>query len=103
MTTASHVRGTGGAALSSATIGTALAMAAREHGARTALVSRHQNIHWNYEELNAKAEALAAGFLALGLAPGERIGIWAATCAQWTLTQFAAAKAGLILVTINTA
>jgi fatty-acyl-CoA synthase len=103
MTTPSHVRGTGGAALSSATIGMALALAARQHGARAALISRHQNIRWSYEELNAKAEGLAAGFLALGLGPGERIGIWAATCAEWTLTQFAAAKAGLILVTVNTA
>ena len=44
-----------------------------------------------------------AGFLALGLEPGDRVGIWAATCAEWTLTQFAAAKAGLILVTVNPA
>ena len=103
MTTPSHVHGVGGAALSNATIGAALQAAAREYGPRMALISRHQNIRWSYEELNARADALAAGFLALGLLPGERIGIWAASCAQWTLTQFAAAKAGLILVTINPA
>jgi fatty-acyl-CoA synthase len=103
MTTPSHVHGAGGAPLSNATIGAALEAAARAHGPRMALVSRHQDIRWTYDALNAKADALAAGFLALGLAPGERIGIWAASCAQWTLTQFAAAKAGLILVTINPA
>ena len=99
----SHVHGTSDVAMMGETIGAALERAAREHGARTALVSRHQNIRWTYEELNAKADALAAGFLALGLEPRDRIGIWAATCAEWTLTQFAAAKAGLILVTINPA
>src|SRR6202000_114436 len=41
--------------------------------------------------------------VACGLEPGDRIGIWARNCAEWTLTQFAAAKAGIILVTINPA
>ncbi len=85
------------------TIGAALDESARLHGPRPALISRHQNLRWTYAELNAKADALAAGFLARGLAPGDRIGIWAATCAEWTLTQFAAAKAGIVLVTINPA
>ena len=44
-----------------------------------------------------------AGLLALGLEPGDRIGIWSHNCAEWTLTQFAAAKIGLILTTINPA
>jgi fatty-acyl-CoA synthase len=103
MTTMSHVRGAGAPPLQSATIGSALENIARIDGARPALISRHQSLRWSYAELNAKADALAAGFLALGLEPGDRIGIWAATCAEWTLTQFAAAKAGLIFVTINTA
>jgi len=46
---------------------------------------------------------LAAGLLSLGLNPGDRIGIWAPNCAEWTVTQFASAKAGLILVNINPA
>ena len=99
----SYVHGTGTIALRSDTIGAALERATHEHGARTALISCHQNIRWSYEELNAKADALAVGFLALGLTPRDSIGIWAATCAEWALTQFAAAKAGLILVTINPA
>jgi fatty-acyl-CoA synthase len=99
----SHVHGTGEVALKGETIGAAIEHAAREYGARPALISRHQDICWSYEELNAKADALAAGLLALGLEPRDRIGIWSATCAEWTLTQFAAAKVGLILVTINPA
>ncbi|HEX3672744.1 MAG TPA: AMP-binding protein [Rhizomicrobium sp.] len=99
----SHVRGAAEPPLLTATIGAALEDAARRHGAHAALISRHQGLRWTYAELNEKADALAAGFLALGLAPGDRIGIWSATCAEWALTQFAAAKAGLILVTINPA
>src|SRR5437764_809855 len=50
-----------------------------------------------------RVDALGAGLLALGLEPGDRIGIWAPNCAEWALTQFATAKAGLILVNVNPA
>ena len=50
-----------------------------------------------------KVDAFAAGLLALGLQPGERIGIWSPNNAEWVVTQFATAKAGLILVNINPA
>ena len=52
---------------------------------------------------NAKVDRLAAGLLTLGLEPGDRIGIWSPNNAEWVLTQFATAKAGLILVNINPA
>ena len=99
----SYVHGVGTTPLMSATIGQALDDAAARYGRNLALVSRHQNIRWTYEELHARAGALAAGFVHAGLEPGDRIGIWAPNCAEWTLTQFAAAKAGLVLVNINTA
>jgi fatty-acyl-CoA synthase len=70
---------------------------------REALVVRHQDVRWTWAELGRRVDALAAGLLALGLAPGERVGIWAPNCAEWALTQFATAKAGLILVNINPA
>ena len=54
-------------------------------------------------EFAERVDALAAGFLALGLERGARIGVWSLNRPEWTLTQFAAAKAGLILVTINPA
>jgi fatty-acyl-CoA synthase len=68
-----------------------------------ALVVRHQGVRWTYAELKARVDAMAAGLLALGLEPGERIGIWAPNCAEWAITQFATAKAGLVLVNINPA
>jgi fatty-acyl-CoA synthase len=70
---------------------------------RDALVVRHQNISWSYAELSKRVDALAGGLLALGLEPGNRVGIWSPNNAEWCLTQFATAKAGLILVNINPA
>ncbi len=101
--TLSHVRGGDGPPLLETTIGDALVRAADLWGEREALVSVAQGIRWTFAELLARSDVLAAGLLGLGLAPGDRIGIWAPNCAEWTLTQFAAARAGLILVTINPA
>ncbi|MHA1599818.1 MAG: AMP-binding protein [Alphaproteobacteria bacterium] len=68
-----------------------------------ALVVRHQNIRWTWRELQRKVDALAAGLIGLGLKPGERLGIWSPNNAEWVITQFASAKAGLILVNVNPA
>lgn len=99
----SHVKGATEPPLIEHTIGDALAVAAERWGERDALVSVGQGIRWNFAELLERSDTVAAGLLALGLNPGDRIGIWAPNCAEWTLTQFAAARAGLILVTINPA
>jgi fatty-acyl-CoA synthase len=99
----SHVIGATTPPLLTQTIGQALEDAARRFGEVEAVVSVHESIRWTYEELNAKAGAFAAGLLALGLEKGDRVGVWSPNNAEWTLTQFAAAKAGLILVTINPA
>lgn len=85
------------------TIGEALDRAAVEWPDALALVSRHQGIRWTWSELKAQVDAAACGLLARGLKKGDRVGIWAPNCAEWTVTQFATAKAGLILVTINPA
>jgi fatty-acyl-CoA synthase len=99
----SHVRGAEAPPLLETTIGEALEAAAARWGGADALVSVHQRIRWSWATLAAKAHDMAAGLVALGLEPGERIGIWAPNCAEWALTQFAAAKLGLVLVTINPA
>jgi fatty-acyl-CoA synthase len=100
---ASYVSGIADAPLLGDTIGRSLDEASRRWGDREALVSPSHNVRWTWKEFGARVEALAAGFLALGLERGERIGIWSLNRPEWTLTQFAAAKAGLILVTINPA
>jgi fatty-acyl-CoA synthase len=99
----SYVHGIGTTPLIGATIGALFDQTASEHADGEALVVSHQGIRWSYATLAAHVERLAAGLVALGLEPGERIGIWAPNCAEWVVTQFATAKAGLILVNINPA
>jgi len=101
--TRSFVHGVGTTPLRFQTIGEALDEAAATWGEREALVVRHQNVRWTYAQLKQRAESLAAGLLSLGLQPGDRVGIWAPNCSEWTATQFATAKAGLVLVNINPA
>jgi fatty-acyl-CoA synthase len=103
MTQLSYVNGASSQPLLGLTIGAAFDATCAAHPDIPALISRHQKIRWSYAEMKARVDALAAGLLALGLEPGDRIGIWAPNCAEWALTQFATAKAGLILVTINPA
>ncbi|MGT2436973.1 AMP-binding protein [Bradyrhizobium betae] len=99
----SYVCGISDTPLLGDTIGRSLDHAVRRWGPREALVSPSHDVRWTWREFAERVDALAAGFLALGLERGERIGIWSLNRPEWTLTQFAAAKAGLILVTINPA
>ncbi|WP_158814989.1 AMP-binding protein [Methylocapsa sp. S129] len=99
----SYVHGASARPLIGETLGALLDRIAAAAPDSPALVVRHQDIRWNYRQLRARADDLAAGLIALGLKPGERIGIWSPNNAEWVLTQFATAKAGLILVNINPA
>ena len=85
------------------TIGAALDLAVQRSPDAEALVSIHQGVRWTWAELGRRADALAAGLLALGLRPGDRVGVWGPNSAQWALAQFATARAGLIQVNINPA
>ena len=99
----SYVCGVADAPLLGDTIGRSLDPAARRWADREALVSPSHGVRWTWKEFAERVDALAAGLLALGLERGARIGVWSLNRPEWTLTQFAAAKAGLILVTINPA
>jgi fatty-acyl-CoA synthase len=99
----SYVCGISDVPLLGDTIGNSLDRARARWGDRPALISPSHDVRWSWREFAERVDALAAGFIALGLTRGERIGIWSLNRPEWTLTQFAAAKAGLILVTINPA
>jgi len=101
--TQSYVQGASGVPLIGETIGVHFDRAALRWRDCAALVVRHQDVRWSYGELKARVDAFAAGLLALGLVPGDRIGIWSPNNSEWVITQFATAKAGLILVNINPA
>ena len=85
------------------TIGQRLDQVVAELPDALALVVRQQGVRLSWRELGARVDSFAAGLLALGLKPGERVGIWSPNNAEWVITQLATAKAGLILVTINPA
>jgi len=99
----SYVCGVSNKPLLFQTIGQVLDEAAYRWGTHDAVVMCHQNVRLTYEELKESSDELAEGLLRLGLSPGDRIGIWSPNRLEWVLTQFATAKAGLILVNINPA
>src|SRR3984957_19518252 len=59
---------------------------------RPALVARPDDVRWTYRELLAEVEKTARGLAALGLRPGDRVGVWAASCPEWILLQLACAR-----------
>ncbi len=85
------------------TIGAFFDRTVEAHRDREALVVRHQNVRWSWGELGRRVDELAAGLLTLGLERGDRVGIWSPNTSEWTLAQFATAKAGLVLVNVNPA
>ncbi|WP_313073711.1 AMP-binding protein [Melaminivora sp.] len=99
----SHARGATDVPLIEQTIGDFFADMARRQGTREALVSRHQGLRYSYAELHRQARRLASALLGLGLAPGDRVGIWSHNNAEWVLMQLATAQVGLVLVNINPA
>ncbi len=101
--TSSYVCGTSQQPLIYQTIGDAFAQAVEQWADKEAIVVRHQDIRWSYRQLGEAVDAFAAGLLALDLEPGDRIGIWSPNNIEWVITQFATARAGLILVNINPA
>ena len=101
--TQSYASGTSDVPLIGATIGVQFDAAVARWGERDALIVRQQDIRWSWVDLKERVDAFAAGLMDIGLDPGSRIGIWAPNRTEWTITQFATAKAGLILVNINPA
>lgn len=85
------------------TIGDALDQTARTYADHEALVECATDRRWTWAQLQEQVDEAARGLLAAGIQPGDRVGIWAPNCAEWTIIQFATAKVGAILVTINPA
>jgi fatty-acyl-CoA synthase len=97
----SYVHGASDQPLIGKTVGQFFDEASGKWASRSALIVRQQNLRLTYAQLRQAVDKLAAGLLTLGLSPGDRIGIWSPNNSEWVLTQFATAKAGLILVNIN--
>ena len=74
-----------------------------QHPNKDALIVRHQGVRWTYRQLQEQVDQLAGGLLALGVAPGDRVGIWGPNSYEWVMVQLATAKIGAIMVCLNPA
>jgi fatty-acyl-CoA synthase len=102
----SHWSATDESPLLDTTVGGVLRAAAQEDGGRLALIATSaadgEPTRWTFEELLAQSERVALALLER-FEPGERVAVWAPNVAEWQVLEFAAALAGLVLVTVNPA
>ena len=99
----SHVAGERSVPLLSQTIPQAFAATVARRGPHPAAIFREDGKRYTWSELAREVDAVAAGLLALGLQKGDRVGIWSPNRPEWLVTQFATARIGVVLVTINPA
>ncbi|WP_421798822.1 AMP-binding protein [Haliscomenobacter sp.] len=97
----SYLSGTSNKPLLGITIGDMLDGIAARFPHNDALIVPHQDIRFNYQQFKAIVDDCARAFLALGVQKGDRVGMWSPNRYEWTVTQFATAKIGAILVNIN--
>src|SRR3954454_15688715 len=101
--TDSWTKGESTPALLEETIGDNLARTVATYADREALVEVASGRRWTWAELERDVDALAIGLVRAGIGKGDRVGIWSPNCAEWTITQYATAKIGAVLVNINPA
>ncbi|MFF9897957.1 AMP-binding protein [Streptomyces longispororuber] len=99
----SYAHGTSTTPLLGDTIGRNLDRAVAAWPGRDALVDVVSGRRWTYAEFGAAVDEVARALLAVDVARGDRVGIWAVNCAEWVLVQYATARVGAVLVNINPA
>ncbi|RUS88269.1 hypothetical protein EGW08_003971 [Elysia chlorotica] len=97
----SYVHGPSSVPLLGQTIGRALQDKTSKHPDKAAAIFPKENVQLSFQELLQKADQLAAGLRKLGINKGDRLGIWGPNSSQWVLTQYATARAGIVMVNIN--
>jgi fatty-acyl-CoA synthase len=103
MSELSYASGVSDVPLLGRTIGADLDEAIARYPDRDALVDVPSGRRWSYTEFGRDVDAVARGLLALGVATGDRVGIWAVNCPEWVLVQYATARIGAVMVNINPA
>ncbi|MCA1981655.1 AMP-binding protein [Nocardioides nematodiphilus] len=101
--TESYAAGDNEPALLEVTIGADLEATVARNPDGEALVEVATGRRWTWRAFDDAVNEVARGLMALGLGAGDRVGIWAPNCAEWTIAQFATAKAGVVLVNVNPA
>ena len=103
MVWSSYAHGTSDVPLLGETVGANLDRTVERLPDVEALVSRHQDVRLTYAQFGATVDLVARGLLAFGVAPGDRVGVWSPNNVEWVLVQYAVAKVGAVLVSVNTA
>ena len=103
MTTLARDTGPTDTPLLEETIGANFERTASAHPDTEALVDVPSGRRWTYPQLNSEIDCVARGLMASGIEQGDRVGIWAPNCPEWTILQYATAKIGAILVAVNPA
>ena len=99
----SYFTGEGNGQLLYETIGSCFERVAKANPKGLAIIVKHQGVRWSYQELYEQVDRLSVGLLALGILPGDRVGIWGPNSIEWVMTQLATARIGAIMVCINPA
>lgn len=84
------------------TLGTLLDLQAERYPNGDAVVYHHEKIRWSYSQFRDHVNEIACGLLEMGIKKGDHVAIWATNVPQWILLQFATARIGAVLVTVNT-
>ena len=83
------------------TIGDLLDSQTERYGDREALVHVEAGTRLTYREFKAECDRVARGLMAVGIDKGQHVGIWVTNYLEWVVAQFATAKIGAVLVTVN--
>ena len=83
-------------------VGNLLAALARDYPQNDALIYTDRELRWHFSELEWVARQVAKGLMSIGINRGDRVALWAPNVPEWVVLQFALAKIGAILVTVNT-
>jgi fatty-acyl-CoA synthase len=99
----SYSHGTTSTPLLGETCGENLRRTVERFGDREALVSRHQKYRATYKQLWEEVGLVARGLMARGVKKGDRVALWSANRYEWTITQYANARIGAVMVNVNPA
>ena len=83
-------------------VGELLALLARDYSQNEALIYPDRGLRYDFSQLEWLSRKIARGLLSLGIEPGDRVALWAPNVPEWVVLQFALAKIGAVLVTVNT-
>lgn len=84
------------------TLGELLDIQANTYPKHEAIVYPFEGIRWTYSQFKQEVDTVARGMVKMGIKKGDHVSIWATNVPEWILTQFATARIGAVLVTVNT-